>query len=331
MSDTRTLVLVTEPEYRKGEESFRAAQALDCRFAPSDEHDLAATIRASQARFVIVGGRRYTGPLYDALPERGVIARFGVGHDGVDKARATTARVFCTNTPDVLNQSVAEHTMLLVVAASRRLTASLAGMASGDWNIPPGHDLYGRTIAVIGCGGIGRAVGRIASVGFGMRVVGCTRPDAPAPASIDHFAFVTNDFAEAVRDADFVSLNMPARPDTIQFLNRERLACLSPRAWLINTARGAVVDEAALFEVLSAGRIAGAALDVFTREPYVPVDGSGDLRLLPNVVLTPHVGSNTFESNRHIAERALQNIRFALAGQFDRMDVVNRDVLRSLQ
>ena len=105
---------------------------------------------------------------------------------------------------------------------------------------------------------------------------------------------------------------------------------MSSQAWLINTARGAVVDEAALFESLAAGRIAGAALDVFAREPYVPVEGGGDLRSLPNVILTPHVGSNTVESNRRMAERALQNVRLAQAGDFKRMDLLNRDVLPAL-
>ena len=133
-----------------------------------------------------------------------------------------------------------------------------------------------------------------------------------------------------MRDADFVSLHMPSRPDTIRFINRERLAHLSERTWLVNTARGAVVDEAALFESLAAGRIAGAALDVFAREPYVPAEGSGDLRSLANVILTPHVGSNTVESNRRMAERALQNIQFAQAGEFERMDLLNRDVLSIL-
>ena len=107
---------------------------------------------------------------------------------------------------------------------------------------------------------------------------------------------------------------MPARADTARFINRERLACLSERAWLINTARGAVVDEAALFELLAAGRLAGAALDVFAREPYVPAEGGGDLRSLANVILTPHVGSNTVESNRRMAERALQNIATGRGG-----------------
>jgi phosphoglycerate dehydrogenase-like enzyme len=327
MTAQTPLVLVTESEYRKGEDCFSSAAGLECRPAPSDEHELAAAIRSSQARYVVVGGRRYVGPLYEALPERGVIARFGVGFDGIDTARASAARVLCTNTPDVLNQSVAEHAMLLIVAASRRFPAALGEMTTGGWNAPPGHDVYGKRLAIIGCGGIGRALARMASLGFGMHVVGCTRSNAPAPRAIEHFELVTNDFAAAVRDADFVSLNMPARPDTLKFLDRNRLAQMNERTWVINTARGAVVDEVALFEWLSTGRLAGAALDVFTHEPYVPAPGTGDLRSLPNVVLTPHVGSNTFESNRAIAERALQNIRFGLAGDFQRMDLINRDVL----
>jgi phosphoglycerate dehydrogenase-like enzyme len=330
MPDSTSTVLVTEPEYRKGEERFMAAKGLECRRAPNGEQELAAAIRDSRVRYVIVGGRPYSGPLYDALPAGGVIARFGVGHDGIDKRRATAAHLLCTNTPGVLDQSVAEHTMLLITAACRRLTEALGAMAGGGWSVTSGRDVHGKTLAVIGCGGIGRAVARIASLGYGMHVVGCTRPDAPAPASIDHFELVTNDFSAAVRDADFVSVHMPARPDTIGFLNRERLALLRESAWLINTARGAVVDEPALFESLASGHIAGAALDVYTREPYVPAQGSGDLRSLANVILTPHVGSNTVESNRRMAERALQNIQFAQAGEFERMDLVNRDVLREV-
>lgn len=328
MPDTRTLVLVTQSEYAKGESCFAAAEGLECRRVTDDEPALAAAIRETQTRYAIVGNRQYSGPLYEALPRGGVIARFGVGHDGIDKAKATAAGLLCTNTPGVLDQSVAEHAMLLVAAAARRLTAALGSMASGAWTSPAGRDLHGKTIAIVGCGGIGRAVARIAALGYGMRVIGCTRPDAPAPAGLDYFDRVTNDFAAAVRDADFVSLHMPARPDTQRFINRERLAQMNSGSWLINTARGAVVDEAALFDALSAGRLAGAALDVFAREPYVPAEGGGDFRMLSNVILTPHVGSNTTESNRRMAERALQNVRFAHAGNFQRMDLLNPDVLK---
>ena len=327
MSSRVPTVLVTEAEYRRGEPRFLAATDLECRPAPGGEDELAAAIRDASVKYVIVGHRPFVGPLYDSLPSFGVIARFGVGHDGIDKSRATAARLLCTNTPGVLDASVAEHAMLLIAAASRHLVPALAAMADGTWRSPAGHDLHGKTLAIVGCGRIGRALARIADAGYGMRVVGCTGPRTPAPPAIEHFHAVTNDFAAAVHDADFVSLHVPARADTARFVDRERLAHLPTRAWLINTARGAVVDEAGLFDALASGRLAGAALDVFTREPYAPAAGAGDLRSLANVILTPHVGSNTVESNARMAERALQNIRLAHEGQYERMDLLNREVL----
>src|SRR5262245_23077847 len=141
MAPTIPTVLVTAPEYRKGEGCFTKATALQCRPVSDVEEDLAAAVRHSDARYVIVGNRQYTGPLYDALPAGGVIARFGVGHDGIDKSRASARRLLCTNTPGVLDQSVAEHAMLLVTAAARNLTSALASMASGVWAASAGRDL----------------------------------------------------------------------------------------------------------------------------------------------------------------------------------------------
>jgi phosphoglycerate dehydrogenase-like enzyme len=276
----------------------------------------------------VVGPATYSGALYDALPPGGVIARFGVGHDGIDKARATEAGLLCTNTPGVLDQSVAEQTMLLVAAAARRLISVSTSMAQRQWDPMIGGELQGKTLAIIGCGVIGRSVARIASLGYGMQVVGCSRPNAPPPAELEHFRVVTNDFAIAVQHADFVSLHMSASRDNVNFINRDRLARIGERSWLINTARGWMVDEGALFAALAGRRLAGAALDVFTREPYAPVEGSDDLRSLANVILTPHVGSNTAEANGRMAERALQNIVLAEARAFARMDLLNPEVLR---
>ena len=129
---------------------------------------------------MVVGARPYSGALYDALPAGGVIARFGVGHDGIDKARATEAGLLCTNTPGVLNQSVAEHTMLLIAAAARTLIPMSTSMAQRAWDPVMGVELQGKTLAIIGCGGIGRSVARIASLGYGMQVVGCSRPGRAA-------------------------------------------------------------------------------------------------------------------------------------------------------
>src|SRR5262249_16452749 len=141
MTISKTRVLVTEMEYRKAEGWFASAPGLECRCAPDAEADLAAAIREAHASYVIVGPRPYSGALYDALPAGGATARFGVGHDGIDKAKATAARLLCTNTPGVLDQSVAEQTMLLVGAAARRLIALTTGMGRQVWEPVIGEEL----------------------------------------------------------------------------------------------------------------------------------------------------------------------------------------------
>ena len=183
-------------------------------------------------------------------------------------------------------------------------------------------------MTIVGAGRIGQAVARIAKRGYEMRVVGCRRKGstAPMPAGGD-FDVVTDDAAEALQQADFVSLLIPGVPANAHFINRERLGFFQPHAWLINTARGAVVDESALYDALAEQRLGGAALDVFDREPYQPVDPRRDLRTLPNVILTPHVGSTTPEANRGMAERAVQNIVLAEAGEFAQMDLLNPEVV----
>jgi phosphoglycerate dehydrogenase-like enzyme len=306
------VVIVTVPEFRKAERVFGRASAIRCIAAPADELPLAAAIRDAGARAAIVGVQPYRGALYAALPRGGVIARFGVGHDGIDKAQATQAAILCTNTPGVLEQSVAELTMLLILAASRHLPEVTGRMANGEWRARTGGEIRGKSLAVIGRGRIGNAVMQAARDGFGMQVVCAGRND---------------DFTIAASDADFVSLHLPANADTRHFLNRERLAVLPPHAWIINTARGSVVDEAALYDALAAGRIAGAALDVFEREPYVPADPARDLRRLPNVILTPHIGSDTVDANARMAGRALRNVRLAAAGDYGQLDLLNPGVL----
>ena len=314
--DEPVVVIVTEPEFYKAETIFAAAQGLRCVVAPAKEGELADVIRRTGAHAAVVGVLPYRDGLYAVLPKGGVVARFGVGHDGIDKAAATRAGILCTNTPDTLHQSVAELTMLLVLAAARHLPAVTAPLTSGRWQPRVGSEVRGRSLAVIGRGRIGTAVMQMANDGFGMNVVCAGRGD---------------DFAIAARDADFISLHLPANADTRHFLNRETLAILSPQAWVINTARGSLIDEAALYDALVAGRIAGAALDVFEREPYQPADSARDLRTVPNVILTPHIGSNTAEANARMAARALHNIRLARAGDYASMDLLNREVVRVLK
>jgi lactate dehydrogenase-like 2-hydroxyacid dehydrogenase len=323
------VVVVTEPEYRRSENVFGTTADLTCVPAPPAEDALVEAIRTTGARHAIVGSTFYRGPLYPALPRGSVLARYGVGHENIDKAQATGHGLLCTNTPDVLHQSVAELTMLLIGAAARHLLGISGALMAGRWAPVQGVELEGRTLAIIGCGTIGRTIARIAAAGFGMRVVGYSRraPGGAPQLGDEHFQLVTDDFAAAVRDADFVSLNIPAYPENLRFLNRERLARFRNDAWLVNTARGAVVDEAALYEAIAEGRLGGAALDVYEKEPYVPVDEAHDLRTLERVVLVPHVGSNTAQANRRMAERALRNVRAGEAGDLARLDLLNPEVL----
>ncbi len=327
-------VAVTELEFRKAEALFTGAagEGCDCVGVPAEEAALAAAIRSGSIRHVVVGVERYGGPLYQALSKGGVIARFGVGHDGVDKAQATARGLLCTNTPGALDDSVAEHTINLLFAAARHTVAQAAGLRAGSWSPQMGAELNGKTLAVIGCGAIGRRVAQIAARGLDMRVVGCEVADLDVKRMQQEFGFATvvKDFGAAIRGADFVSLHIPSLAATRHFLNRERLGLLAARCWIVNTARGALVDEVALFDALAGGRLGGAALDVFEREPYGPVAPGKDLRTLPNVIMTPHISSSTREACARMASRALRNIRLAEAGEYGQMDLLNPEVVEKL-
>ncbi len=327
-------VAVTELEFRKAEALFvgAAREGCDCARAPAEEAALAAVIRAGGIRHVVIGVEKYSGELYRALDEGAVVARFGVGHDGVDMAQATARGLLCTNTPGALDDSVAEHTINLLFAAARQTVVQAARLRAGEWAPEMGFELKGKTLAVIGCGAIGRRVGQVAARGLGMKVVGCEVAEVNLPRMQREFGFasVVKDFAEAVKDADFVSLHIPALPATRHFLNCERLRLLPARCWVVNTARGAIVDEVALFDALADGRLAGAALDVFEREPYAPVAPGKDLRTLGNVIMTPHISSSTREACHRMASRALRNIQLAEAGKYNEMDLLNPEVLVKL-
>jgi phosphoglycerate dehydrogenase-like enzyme len=306
-------VLVTETEFMKGKAVFTSTAGVNCVAVADAEEDAAQAVRRMGARYIIVGPIPYLGDaLYAALSAGGVVARFGAGHDGIDKSKATRAGVLCTNTPGVLHQSVAEFAILLILAAARHLVPLASETIDRRWRPLAATELQGKKLAVIGRGHIGRLVAQIASGGFRMTVNCAER---------------AGDYLSAVHDADFVSIHIPATAANTHFINRERLASLQEHAWLINTSRGIVVDEAALYDALAARRIAGAAIDVFQREPYEPADPARDLRTLPNVILTPHVGSNTLEANHRMAERALRNILLANAGDFASMDLLNPEVL----
>jgi len=232
-----------------------------------------------------------------------VVANFAVGVDNIDLDAAARLGITVTNTPGVLTDATAEIAVGLLLACARRFIEADALVRDGEFEgwaplLLRGQAVYGKTVAIIGAGRIGRRVGETMRLGFGCRVVYHSRSE---PVDLDAL----------LAEADFVSLHCPLTPETHHLLDRRRLALMKPTAILVNTARGPVVDEDALVELLHERRIAGAGLDVFEREPRL-ADG---LAALPNVMLLPHLGSATYETRDAMGRMAAQSILDVLAGK----------------
>lgn len=243
-----------------------------------------------------------------------IAANVAVGFDNIDVAACTRHKVFASNTPGVVDETTADFAWTLLMAVARRVIEGDYLMRSGRWSGWDldqlcGGDVWGKTLGIVGFGRIGRAVARRAA-GFRMRVLysDAVRPPAGVEKEL-HAEHVEMDrvFAEA----DFVSLHVPLLPETRGLISSKRLATMKPTAYLINTSRGPVVDEAALVAALEAKQIAGAALDVYEREPQV----HPKLVDRRDVVLAPHIASASVETRTKMAVMAAENVIAALEGQ----------------
>ncbi len=332
MGNIMNIVSTTKNCYAKAPAVFEAAAAygLDCRGIDESEADIAAGIREWSSRYAVVSVYPYVGEIYEAIPRGGVLARFGVGYDSIDLDKATAAGIIVTNTPGVLSHAVAEFTTYLLLSLANGEVFHGSSGQSFEWQpmLRPA-ELRAKTLVVAGCGAIGNRVARTAALGLRMNVVGVEVCDFDEEALKTQYGYsrIVKDFDEVAGSADYVTLHVPSTSSTRHFINASRLQAMKPGAWLINTARGPVVDEVALYDALAAKTIAGAALDVYAAEPYVPAADGKDLRTLPNIIMTPHVGSATPETCAAMAERALQNVRLAMTESYEQMDIVNPAVL----
>jgi D-3-phosphoglycerate dehydrogenase len=263
---------------------------------------------------LVASGVRVGEELLGQAPRLRVIANVGVGYDNIDVTACTRRRIVVTNTPDVLTETTADLAFALLMAVARRLVESDRYVREGHWHYWQwaclwGADIYGKTLGVYGLGRIGQAVARRAR-GFSMRVLYHDLVRA-TPAQEQELGAQFVDRETLLREADFLSLHVPLTPETHHLINARELAMMKPAAFLINAARGKVVDEAALVEALKSRQIAGAGLDVFEEEPHI----HPELLALPNVVLTPHVGSATTETRLAMAMLAAENLLAALEGR----------------
>jgi glyoxylate reductase len=236
----------------------------------------------------------------DLLPSLRLVANFGVGYDRIDLAACRARGVAVTNTPGVLDAATADLTLALILAARRRLVEGDELVRAGGWSTPwadgpfMGREVSGATLGIVGMGRIGSAVAQRAK-GFELRVIFNRRTPSDDPGY--------RDLDDLLRESDIVSLHTPLSDETTGLVSRARLALLRDGATFVNTARGAVVDEEALVAELVSGRIT-AGLDVFVHEPGVPEALVG----LPNVVLSPHIGSATVETRSAMTRIVVENV-----------------------
>lgn len=264
--------------------------------------ELQAAIRAADG-VIVRSGTKITADLLEQPGKLRAIARAGVGVDNIDVAAATRRGIVVMNTPGGNTVSAAEHTIALLLAMARHIPAADASMKTGKWdrNQFVGTQLAGKTIGIIGLGRIGREVARRAA-GLDLKVIGfdpLLSPDRAAQLGIE----AVPSLEQMLPRCDFLTVHVPLGADTKSLISAKELQQLKPGCRLLNVARGGIIDEAALAEALRTGRVAGAALDVFSVEPP-----PADLPVLsaPNVVLTPHLGASTLEAQENVAREAAQ-------------------------
>ena len=252
--------------------------------------------------------------LLDNSPRLEVVSNYAVGHDNLDVGAATSRGVLLTNTPGVLTETTADLAFALLMAVARRVVESADYVKAGQWRawgpqLLLGQDIYGATLGLVGLGRIGLAVAKRAT-GFNMQVLySDTTRNEVAERELG-LKFVALD--ELLKQADFISLHVPLTPATKHMINRASLKLMKRTAVLINTARGAVIDEEALYDALQAGEIAGAGLDVTDPEP---METHNKLLSLKQAVVIPHIASASFATRNRMAVMAAENMLAGLTGQ----------------
>jgi lactate dehydrogenase-like 2-hydroxyacid dehydrogenase len=248
------------------------------------------------------------GKLMDALPELEIISNFGVGVDAINLEDARERKIIVTNTPDVLNDCVADTALALVMNTVRKFPQSEAYLRAGNWAsrgpYPLTTSLGGKTLGILGLGRIGEVIARRAiACGMKIRYHNRNKKDVPYPYDPDPVALAKN--------SDVLMVVTPGGPETSRLINEKVLQALGPEGYLVNIARGSIVDEPVLLRYLQEKRIAGAGLDVFDDEPRVPPG----FFTLDNAVLFPHVGSATVETRKAMGDLQIENLRRHFAGK----------------
>ncbi|WXG43665.1 MAG: D-glycerate dehydrogenase [Promethearchaeati archaeon SRVP18_Atabeyarchaeia-1] len=303
---------------------------IDFTFNPKDEPPSEGVLKREVSEvdgLLCLLTEKITPSVIDAGENLKVIANIAVGYDNIDVKRATEKGIFVTNTPGVLTETTADLAWALLMAAARRIVEADKFLRAGKWKIQwnlmfmTGLDVYSKTLGIMGLGRIGQAVAKRAK-GFNMKIL--YHDEKRNPEAEDELGVQYADMETVLKEADFISIHVPLTEKTRGFISDRQLALMKKTAILINTSRGPVIDESALYRALKQGTISGAGLDVFQKEP---IDRDNPLIKLENVVLVPHIGSASTETRTKMAVMAVENAISALRGKAPQ-NLVNPDVLK---
>jgi len=315
-------ILVLGKIHQAGIDRLKAA---DCAVVELPDHPADLLAHVGDADAIIVRMTRIGAAVIDAAPKLRVVARHGVGYEAVDVDSLTARGIPLALVGDVNSGAVAEHTLALMLGLAKRLVAYDRATRDGDFAIRDtfsSRELAGKTVLVVGYGRIGRAVaGRCA--GFGMTVIAAdpyVEASAVEAAGHTHVA----DFRDALGHADYVTVHVPKAPGAPYLVGGPEIAAMKPEAAVLNLSRGGVVDEGAVLQALRAGRLRGAALDVFEDEPPKP---DNPLFALDSVIVSPHCAAITEECACRMALACADNVLAAFGGTLDRELLVNPSVL----
>ena len=316
MTQNKPLVIVTRklPDVIE----TRMMELFDTRLNVTDDpmshEDLVAAAKIADVLVPTVTDKIDSDVISNAGERLRLIASFGTGWDHIDHNAARERGIIVTNTPGVLTEDTADMTMALMLAVPRRVTEGERVLRAGQWHgwgptWMLGHRIWGKRLGIIGMGRIGTAVARRARA-FGLSIHYHNRHRVDAETEAELEATYRESLDQMLSRMDIISVNCPHTPATYHLLSARRLQLLQPQCYIVNTARGEVIDEDAMVRLLQEGRIAGAGLDVFEHEPAV----NKKLLEMPNVVLLPHMGSATIEGRINMGEKVLINIRTFVDG-----------------
>ena len=285
-----------------------------------DDAELVALARDAEA--ILTNWRRVPPAALAGAPRCLVVSRYGIGVDNIPVEHATRLGIVVANVPDFCLDEASDHALALVLACARRIVAFAGSTRAGEWELGVGagiRRLRGQTLGLVGYGSIAKAlVPKALAVGFRVLAYTPRLPEGREPNGVE----TTNDLERLLGEADYVSLHAPATAATRGLIGERELRAMKPTAWLVNTARGALVDEEALHRALAEGTIAGAALDVLVDEPPAP---GHPLLAVENVIVTPHAAFYSEESIAEVATKAAQNVAAVLRGEVP-ATIVNPEV-----